>query len=453
MLKYFTKTLVEKFLTEEDDYTDHFFCLIICLTFLFSAVSTLFNLLIGLPGMVALWSAVVSLFLLVVFSLFRYPGKKYRSFAKRLFYTSAVITLNGMWIFNGGSQSPSPIIFLAFMALIVFLEPKPGVGLISLFLGLNVVALLLLELHFPNMVVMYQSAQQRTMDFVVVISFLFLAVVPTLTYSRKIIIQQKEQAEKDNQQKSAYLANMSHEIRTPMNAIVGFAELLKSPDLTKKEQHDYIDIIRQNSDLLLNMLNNILDLSKLEAQLVEIKKSAFTINSLFTQIHNAHITQIRKTDLFFEQDIPDDLRNTVLKSDRTLLFQVFSNLITNAIKVTRKGEIRYGVRLKNQKLYFFVFDTGPGIPKQQQEKIFERFSQLNNGSDVSSNSDGVGLGLSICKAILNLLDGQIKLHSEVNKGSTFIFSFSSDIISANAEEKESGQPVNIAVMEKEQAIL
>ncbi|RCW27494.1 HAMP domain-containing sensor histidine kinase [Marinilabilia salmonicolor] len=451
MLKHFTKTLVKKFLTEQDDYTDHFFCLIVCLTFLFSAVSTLFNFLIGLPGMVTVWSAIISLTLLLVVFLFRYPGKKYRSFAKGLFYISAVITLNGMWIFNGGSQSPSPIIFLAFMALIVFLEPKPGVGFISLLLGLNVVALLLLELHFPDMVVMYQSAKQRTLDFVVVISFLFLAVVPALTYSRQIIIQQKEQAEKDNQQKSAYLANMSHEIRTPMNAIVGFAELLKSPDLTKSEQHDYIDIIRQNSDLLLNMLNNILDLSKLEAKLVEINTSEFSISSLFTQIFNAHITQIRKTKLHFEQDIPDELRNIVIKSDRTLLFQVFSNLITNAIKVTRQGEIRYGVRLKNQRIHFFVFDTGPGIPKQQQEKIFERFSQLNNGSNVNTTADGVGLGLSICKAILNLLDGQIKLHSEVNKGSTFIFSFSSEVISCNIGEKDSGHPVNIPVMEKEQA--
>lgn len=131
---------------------------------------------------------------------------------------------------------------------------------------------------------------------------------------------------------------MSHEIRTPMNAIVGFAELLKSPDLTKNEQHDYIDIIRQNSDLLLNMLNNILDLSKLEAKLVEINTSEFSISSLFSQIYNAHITQIRKTRLFFEKDIPDEIKNIVIKSDRTLLFQVFSNLITNAIKVTRQGK-------------------------------------------------------------------------------------------------------------------
>jgi signal transduction histidine kinase len=227
---------------------------------------------------------------------------------------------------------------------------------------------------------------------------------------------------------------MSHEIRTPMNAIVGFAELLKDPDVSGREQNEYIDIIRQNSDLLLNMINNILDLSKLEAKLVEKNSSQFCIKSLFSQIYNAHITQIRKTNLFLEHDIPEELRNAEIKSDRTLLFQVFSNLITNAIKVTREGEIRFGARLKNNRLSFFVFDTGPGIPPDQQKKIFERFSQLKNPSNGTTSAEGVGLGLSICKAILKLLGGEIKLHSEVNKGSTFIFSFPADTIIANTNE-------------------
>lgn len=333
-----------------------------------------------------------------------------------------------MWIYNGGTQSPSPIIFIAFIALIVYLDPKPGAGYISLLLGLNILALTVVDLYFPEQITPYQSDQQRITDFLFVIIFLFLAVIPALSYARQIIIKQKEQAERDNHQKSAYLANMSHEIRTPMNAIVGFAELLKQPDVSRYEQKEYINIIRQNSELLLNMINNILDLSKLEARLVEKNSAQFCISSLFKQIYNAHITQVRKTNLFLEQDLPKNLQNIVIRSDRTLLFQVFSNLITNAIKVTKEGEIRFGARLKNNRLSFFVFDTGPGIPCDQQKRIFDRFSQLKNSPSGTTNTEGVGLGLSICKAILDLLEGQIKLHSEVNKGSTFIFSFPADII-------------------------
>ncbi|MFW6371110.1 MAG: sensor histidine kinase [Bacteroidota bacterium] len=338
-----------------------------------------------------------------------------------------------MWIYNGGTQSPSPIIFMAFIALIVYLDPKPGAGYISILLGLNVLALTLIDLYFPDSITYYQSEKQRITDFIFVIFFLFLAVVPTLSYARQFIIKQKEQAEKNNQQKSAYLANMSHEIRTPMNAIVGFAELLKEPDLSKNEQVEYISIISQNSELLLNMINNILDLSKLEARLVEKKCTLFCIRSLFSQIYNAHITQIRKTNLYLEQYLPEELKNTIIESDRTLLFQVFSNLITNAIKFTKEGEVRFGVRQKNKRLFFFVFDTGPGIPLDQQKRIFDRFSQLNNSANETSNTDGVGLGLSICKAILDLLGGEMKLHSEVNKGSTFIFSFPMEIISGKEE--------------------
>ncbi len=428
--------LLKKILTGRDNYSEHFFCIIIFLTLSFSVTSTIFNLVIGLPDMVALWSGLLSISLLFVFFLYRRPRGKYRTFAKSFFYISVVVSLNGMWIYNGGSLSPSPLIFLAFIALIVYLDPKPGAGMISIFLGLNVIALTLIEYYSPDIIVPYQSNQQRILDFLVVVFFLFLTVIPALSYARKLMIRQKEQAERDNQQKSAYLANMSHEIRTPMNAIVGFAELLKHPDVPKSEQNEYIDIIRQNSDLLLNMLNNILDLSKLEAKLVEISPSHFCITSLFSQIYNAHITQIRKTNLYLEQDIPEELKNAVIESDRTLLFQLFSNLITNAIKVTKEGEIRFGVRLKKERVHFFVFDTGPGIPRDQQERIFERFSQLKNSPDGQTNIEGVGLGLSICKAILSLLGGQIKLHSEVNKGSTFIFSFPADIIVGFQKECE-----------------
>jgi signal transduction histidine kinase len=453
MFKDHAQILIRKLLSRKGDFTEHFFCIIICLAFLFAALSTIFNLLIGLPTMVVAWSGLLSLILVAVFFLNRQSEKKYRTITKSLFYLSVVFTLNGMWIFNGGSKSPSPLIFMAFMVLIVYMEPKPGAGFISLLIGINLVALILLEFYFPDLILQYQSTEQRILDFLVVVSFLFLAVVPALSYSRRIIIQQKEQAEKDNRQKSAYLANMSHEIRTPMNAIVGFAELLKHPDVSRNEQHEYIDIIKQNSDLLLNMLNNILDLSKLEAKLVEINLSEFCVASLFSQIYNAHITQINKTNLFLEQDLPEELKNIVIKSDRTLLFQVFSNLITNAIKVTQEGEIRYGIRLKNREIHFFVFDTGPGIPRDQQEKIFERFSQLNNALNDNTHSDGVGLGLSICTAILNLLGGQIKLDSEVNKGSTFIFSFSADIITGEKREISDCKGTEIPAIKVKEACL
>jgi signal transduction histidine kinase len=366
--------------------------------------------------------------LLILFFLSRSRKKFIKNLSVYLYFILVVITLNGMWVFKGGSQSPTPIVFIVLMAVIVYLNPKPGAKIISFIMGANILALLFIEWQLPHLILPYKNEQQRIFDHAVVVIYLFAAVIPALSYARKIIIREKEKAEHDNRQKSAYLANMSHEIRTPMNAIVGFAELLQQRELNFKERDEYIYIIRQNSELLLNLINNILDLSKLEANLVSTQSATVCINSLMMQVYNAHINQAKKAGIHLEKDIPPDLQNVVIESDRTLLFQVFSNFITNALKVTLDGDVRFGARIKKDRLSFFVFDTGPGIPLNQQKKIFKRFSQLKSQKSSQVNSEGVGLGLSICKAIVDLLGGEIELHSEVNKGSTFIFSFPAHII-------------------------
>ncbi|WP_462318615.1 sensor histidine kinase [Marinilabilia sp.] len=440
MLKRYLQKISKKAFSREASYDDHFFLVTVFLSFWFTFINAVSNLLIGLHGIVTIWTAAMSGLFIPIFFLGRHSQKKIRKFARSLFFVTVVISLNAMWVYNGGSKSPSPVIFVALMALIIYFNPKPGSPVISIFLSLNIVLLLIVEWHFPRLIVSYESEQQRILDYIVVIVYLFAAVIPTLAYAKRKLTREKEEAEKDNQEKSAYLANMSHEIRTPMNAIVGFTELLQHDGLSDKEQKEYVSIIRQNSELLLTLINDILDLSKLEANLVEKHLSSFSIQSLFTQIYNAHITQARKSGLFLETDLPVNLKNAIIKSDRTLFFQVFSNLITNALKVTHEGDVRFGVRKKKDKLSFFVFDTGPGIPREQQKRIFERFSQLNPNSKTKEKTDGVGLGLSICKAILELLGGSIKLHSEVNKGSTFIFSFPESIIQFYShticEEKE-----------------
>ncbi|MDI3521328.1 MAG: hypothetical protein PWR04_1316, partial [Anaerophaga sp.] len=395
---------------------------------------TIGNLLIGIPKEVSFGSSGVALIFLIVLFLYKQNNKKLRFVGKILFFLSSIGALNALWIFKGGSMSPTPAIFIVFMALVVYLNPKPGAYVISVLMGINIGILLLIESEYPQLIQPYLSDKQRILDHIIAMAFLFTTAIPALAYGWKVIINEKEQAERDNQQRSAYFANMSHEIRTPMNAIVGFAELLQQPEIEKEEQQEYIYIIRQNSDLLLNMINKILDLSKLEANLINIKPVKFSLNSLFTQVYNAHINQAREKDIYLEKDLPDDLRTAVIEIDRTLLFEVFSNLITNALKVTSEGGVRFGVRRKKDKLSFFVFDTGPGIPKEQQKKIFERFSQLNNSHSSRNTTDGVGLGLSICKAIVKLLGGELTLYSDENKGSTFLFSFSVTILKFHSNQ-------------------
>lgn len=225
---------------------------------------------------------------------------------------------------------------------------------------------------------------------------------------------------KDNDQlKTAFLQNVSHEIRTPLNAILGFSELVKLDDIPPKEKNDYLDIIQSNGQKLLNILNNVLELSKIETGDIIITPTRFQLNSLFNELLSIFSIQAQEKGLklIFSKA---DTNNLTIFTDYTKLDQILTNLISNAIKYTEKGKIEIGYFKKDQKILFFVKDTGIGISKSQQKKVFERFYRSDDPK--TRNHDGVGLGLSICLGLLNKLNGEIWLESQPGKGTNFFFS-------------------------------
>jgi len=233
------------------------------------------------------------------------------------------------------------------------------------------------------------------------------------------LIKAKEQAEKSDKLKSAFLANMSHEIRTPMNGILGFSELLKEEDLTPEQQQSFIDIIEKSSRRLLNTVNEIVDISKIEAGLVELNFSIQNIGSLMDFIYDFYHTNAEASGLklLYRNSYTSESLN--IRTDHEKLFAVLSNIIKNSLKFTKTGSIEYGCQKKGDFLEFFVKDTGIGIPKERQEAIFERFIQ----ADISDKDafQGSGLGLSISKAYVELFGGKIWLESIPGEGSTFYF--------------------------------
>ncbi|MDD6210458.1 MAG: ATP-binding protein [Bacteroidales bacterium] len=227
------------------------------------------------------------------------------------------------------------------------------------------------------------------------------------------LIKAKDKAEESNRLKSAFLANMSHEIRTPLNAIVGFSNILAETD-DPNEKWEYVNIIENNNNLLLQLINDILDLSKIEAGTLEFVYSDVDLNMLMENIETASKlkAETKKLTLIFESGISE----CYVRTEKTRLSQVLINMITNAIKFTSEGNIRFGFRLNEEnKLYFYVSDTGCGIPEDQQKHIFSRFVKLN------SFAQGTGLGLSICQMIIQNMGGEIGVISEIKKGSTFWF--------------------------------
>lgn len=220
-------------------------------------------------------------------------------------------------------------------------------------------------------------------------------------------------AEEANQLKSAFLANMSHEIRTPLNAIVGFSNLLSMVE-DKEEMLEYAGIIETNTELLLQLINDILDMSKIESGMYDFHVTQVDANQLMSEVEQVAHLRIRtdEVSLSFAERLPQ----CVFHTDKNRLIQVLTNLVVNGIKFTSQGEIQIGYRLQDaHTLYFYVSDTGCGMSAEQCEHVFERFVKYN------TFIQGTGLGLSICKMIIEKLGGEIGVQSESGKGSVFWF--------------------------------
>jgi PAS domain S-box-containing protein len=241
------------------------------------------------------------------------------------------------------------------------------------------------------------------------------------------LIKAKEKAEESDRLKSAFLTNMSHEIRTPMNGILGFAELLKEPNLSSDEQQDYIQTMQISGARMLNTINNIIDVSKIESGLtkVDIKETNLNEKIEFTYKFFKPEVEIKGLQLLFKNGLPS--KEAIIKTDNEKVYAILTNLVKNAIKFTYDGSIEFGYEKKGDYLEFFVKDTGIGVPQNQKEIIFERFRQ---GSESHNRGyEGSGLGLSIAKSYVEMLGGQIWVDSEEGIGSTFYFTIPYNAVS------------------------
>ena len=238
--------------------------------------------------------------------------------------------------------------------------------------------------------------------------------ITQLKETEKQLTLAKEKAENADLSKSAFLANMSHEIRTPLNAITGFAEDLASAN-TEEEKAQYQEIIKMNADLLLQLVNDILDMSKIEAGTLEFVYTKVDINLLLSDLRQLFQMRVNDAGKNIRIIAEPSLPSCSIETDRNRVAQVLSNFTTNAIKFTQEGTISIGYEARDTELYFYVTDSGAGIPADKLPEVFGRFVKLNK------DKKGTGLGLSISKTIVNKLEGQIGADSVEGKGSTFWF--------------------------------
>ena len=246
---------------------------------------------------------------------------------------------------------------------------------------------------------------------ILIVAIIYYISILRKAYSR--LHEAMEKAEQANQLKSAFLANMSHEIRTPLNAIVGFSNMLPHVE-NREEMSEYVELIGTNTDLLLQLINDILDLSKIEAGTFDFYPALIDVNQTLEEIEQSMQLRLRHNNVTFT--FAERLSQCTLYTDKNRLIQLLANFAVNAIKFTEVGTIRMGYRLLDpETIYFYVSDTGCGMSSEQCIHVFERFVKYN------SFVQGTGLGLSICHTIVDRLGGKIGVESKENKGSTFWF--------------------------------
>jgi len=283
----------------------------------------------------------------------------------------------------------------------------------------------------------------------------FLAVKEDITERKKMIAllnEAKAKAEENDKLKSAFLANMSHEIRTPMNGILGFSELLKEPMISGEEQEKYISIIQKSGVRLLNIINDVVDISKIEAGQMGTVMSETNVNEKIDYTYNFFKPAAEKKGIHLSCYKSLPLTQSIIKTDGEKLHAILTNLVNNAIKFTHEGSIEFGYKRKDLFLEFYIKDTGIGVSQAQKEIIFERFIQ--GGKLLTSNFEGTGLGLSISKAYTEMLGGKIWIESEEGNGSVFYFTIpyvtekqmQSNIPGILADEDESNQIKNLKIL-------
>jgi len=398
--------------------SDRYFVTVTCfVTSFFLMFLCYFHLIINLKIAPVIIAGSSSILILCLYFLVRFTNYLY--IPKLLLTVLGLLMLDLTWYSKFLSNGPVLFFILIMGALILWVWEGKSLAILLALYFLNIAILFVIDYNAPDYLFRYPDNKIRSID--IFLSFLFYSslMIFLLYVIKKDFIRQKERAIRSDKLKSAFLSNMSHEIRTPMNAIVGFSELLENEnDYVKR--HQYINIIKNSGNNLLKLINDIIDLSKIEAGDLQLNYTNFSIRGLFTEITDIYTLELlrrEKSDIKLSCYLPDG--DYVIYSDLIRLKQVLFNLLNNSVKFTARGSITFSCEKKRGELLFSVSDTGTGIPEDHQKRIFERFSKFNYEE---MNNEGSGIGLSIVEKVIGMLNGKIWLNSVEGAGTTFYFS-------------------------------
>ncbi len=386
---------------------------------IFSLVGSVINFFLGLsPIMIIapLLSAIIMFF--VYYQSLRAKNK---FLYKVIMAIVSYFFFNFLWFFNSASVGPTLFLFLLYFFFIMMIFEKKSRILFSALLMINLLLLFIIEFYHSDLIPPYSNDKIRILD-IYSSFFMYLAFSSILVLVVKYYYNlERKRSKKSDQLKSAFLSNMSHEIRTPMSAILGFSKLLDYAE-SEKERSEYVEIINENGKLLMQLLDDIIDISRMDVGQFDIYTKVFSLNSVMSELKKViRLSLDQQHKQLVNLKMIAKKGDIAIQSDENRLRQILYNLLSNAAKFTSKGEIQFGYNLLDGKdIEFYVSDTGIGIKEEHKNEIFNRFYKVEN-SVHSSLPSGSGIGLSIVKMLIEKMGGSLSFDSIYGRGSTFRF--------------------------------
>ena len=380
------------------------------------AVSTAFNFILDLKLSITIASGSGAL---AFFGLYLFGRLVSRGNA--VFLTTSIIILafiDTIWFVNYGSNGPIMSTFVVYYSFLLLVFDKRYFLLITVILGFNILVLYLFEVNYPEIIGDYENLTAKKADNYIGLGFSFLVIYSFLSAIKKNYIHEYERARMSDRLKSAFLANMSHEIRTPLNAIVGFSSLIADTEISESDKQMFKEQVTTNSDYLLSLIEDIIDVSKIESNQLTVILKNVNVVPLIENIVQTFQLAIPSTK---NVQVVCGIRTSQLmvKVDQIRLEQILRNLLANAVKFTEAGEIEVNCIQKDDFFTFSVKDSGIGIDPEHQQIIFDRFMKIDNQRQHMYRGTGIGLFLS--KQLVEMFGGRIWVESEVGKGSIFYF--------------------------------
>ncbi len=380
------------------------------------AVSTGFNFILDLKLSITIASGTGALTFFCLYLFGRLVSR-----GNGVFLTTSLITLvfvDTIWFVNYGSNGPVMSTFVVYYSFLLLVFDKKHFLLISVLLVFNILGLYLFEMYYPDIIGDYSNIAARKADNYIGLVFSFLVIYSFLSAIKKNYIHEYERAKMSDRLKSAFLANMSHEIRTPLNAIVGFSSLIIDDDINEADKQMFKDQVISNSDYLLSLIEDIIDVSKIESNQLTVKSRNVDVVLIILKIVQAFQLAIPKSK---QVKVISGIRlsQLMVTVDPVRLEQILRNLLANAVKFTEVGEIEVNCIQEKDFFVFSVKDSGIGIDPEHQQIIFDRFMKIDNHKQHLYRGTGIGLFLS--KQLVEMFGGKIWVESEMEKGSNFYF--------------------------------